>query len=99
MSSNVVPHVAESCDLSIIFHAKYREKHDGACQGFCLKSTIPNSKKALKVEAVMEKHPISIERVHLHIQPNSLCKDRAEYISIVAVSVVTLNEAFRAQVS
>ena len=27
--------------------------------------------------------------MHLHIQPNSLCKDRAEYISTVAVSVIT----------
>ena len=45
-------------------------------------------KKTLKVEAVMEEHPRIIERVHLYNQPNSLCKNRDEYISR-AISVVT----------
>ena len=44
-------------------------------------------KKALKVEVVMEEHPHIIERVHLYIHPNSLCKDRNEYISRAAMNV------------
>ena len=46
-------------------------------------------KKALKVEAIMEEHPHIIERVHLYIQPNSLCIDRNEYISRAAITAIS----------
>ena len=36
-------------------------------------------KKNHKVKAVMEEESASYERVYLYIQPNSLCKDSAEY--------------------
>ena len=35
----------------------------------------------------MEEHPHIIEKVQVYIQPNSLCKDRAEYISRAAMNV------------
>ena len=35
----------------------------------------------------MEEHPHTIERVHLHIQSKSLCKERAQYIGRVAMIV------------
>ena len=35
----------------------------------------------------MEEHPHTIERVSLHIQPSSLCKDRTKYIGRVAMTV------------
>ena len=35
----------------------------------------------------MEEHPHIIERVHLYLQPKSLCTDRAENISRAAMNV------------
>ena len=47
-------------------------------------------KKALKVETVMEEESASYERVHVYIQPKSLCKDRTKYIAIrIATRMVT----------
>ena len=37
----------------------------------------------------MEEESASYERVHLYIQPNSQCKDSAEYIARVATRMVT----------
>ena len=78
-------YAAGICDLSTHSRVKFRENHDGAT-GF-VQNQLPSSKKALKVEAVMEEHPHIIERVHLYIQPNSLCKDREEYISRAVMNV------------
>ena len=66
-------------------------RETGRSHWFCLKSTSKLKKKALKVEAVMEDYPYTIERVHLHMQLNSLCKHGAEYIAMVAIRVVTLS--------
>ena len=43
----------------------------------------------------MEEHPHIIERGRLYIQPNYLYKDRDEYISRAAISVVTSSVARR----
>ena len=42
----------------------------------------------------MEEESASYERVHLHIQPNSLFKDRAKYIARVATRMVTSSVEF-----
>ena len=78
-------HAAGICNLTIDFYVKFRERHNGAL--YNLYNQLTNSKEAFKVEAVMEEESAHYERVHLHIRPNSLCKERAKYMGRVAMTV------------
>ena len=58
-------HASGICNSTTHSRVKFREKHYGAT--YFVQNQLPSSKKAPKVEAVIEEHPHIIERVHLYI--------------------------------
>ena len=67
------------------FPVKFREKHDGAT--YFVQNQLPSSKKGLKVESDEGASPTLLrDSTSRYIQPNSLWKDRDEYISRAAMN-------------